>query len=769
MPEADGSIVLEVELEGVSQAEKKIKQLKDDMKKWEEELKENKAQKKAIANTLADLDDERKKLKVEYERISAAIDEGTGEATESMLADIKSKINANDENTKEIVAAFEKSITEGKALEGKIKDAEEEAGNIELEQHKKKIDEAAAALDRYKENAEIADQSIADMNNELEALLTKQKELEGLGLGLGFKEYDGVVQNIAAAKSKMKQYKDELITSATAAKEAASSTKNIASEASNTADEFAGANNAAKSLEGTVDDKVSSAMESLNQKVEKFGKRLKRLVASAFVFNVISRGLSKLVSWMGKAIAANSQTSAAISRLKSALYTLIYPIYNYIIPAITAFINILADAIAKIAEFVASLFGMSLAEAAAGGEALAESMSNTADATGDAEKAQNGYLSGLDQINRFSDEDTSATGLAESAGSGLSFDWMSDSLTDQVKDTINKIITIGAALCLALGIILTFSGANILLGLGLIVIGAVLLAYEIAENWGLISEMLRGEIGIIFAIVSGALIVLGIILICTGVALPLGIALLIAGAAGLVTTVAVNWDAITEWVGNVIDKIKEKWNAFKDWWKDLWNGIKDFFKGIWDGIKDGAANVWGKIKGVFSSVSHWFKAHVVEPIKAAFNSIGMFFKGILNGIISAFEKAINFFIRATNKIIGGVNTIIGKAANFVGIDWSGISAVSEITLPRLATGAVIPPNKEFLAVLGDQRSGTNIEAPESLIRQIMREELAKHTAPGNGSYTFTAQINRRTLFEEIIKESKLQQSRTGQNPFLAIG
>ena len=50
-------------------------------------------------------------------------------------------------------------------------------------------------------------------------------------------------------------------------------------------------------------------------------------------------------------------------------------------------------------------------------------------------------------------------------------------------------------------------------------------------------------------------------------------------------------------------------------------------------------------------------------------------------------------------------------------------AARSVPLPRLASGAVIPPNREFMAVLGDQRSGNNIEAPEALIRKITREEL----------------------------------------------
>lgn len=83
----------------------------------------------------------------------------------------------------------------------------------------------------------------------------------------------------------------------------------------------------------------------------------------------------------------------------------------------------------------------------------------------------------------------------------------------------------------------------------------------------------------------------------------------------------------------------------------------------------------------------------------------------------------------------------------------------------LSQGAVIPPNKEFMAVLGDQKSGNNIEAPESLIRRIVREESGN----GKGStYNVTAQVNRRTLFDLVLEEGKVRRTVTGRNPFETV-
>lgn len=97
------------------------------------------------------------------------------------------------------------------------------------------------------------------------------------------------------------------------------------------------------------------------------------------------------------------------------------------------------------------------------------------------------------------------------------------------------------------------------------------------------------------------------------------------------------------------------------------------------------------------------------------NGIGGAFKAVVNAIINFAENTINGFIRAINTAIGMINHIPGV----------NISTIRELHIPRLATGAVIPPRAEFAAILGDQRSGTNIEAPEGLIRSIVSDELNK--------------------------------------------
>ena len=67
-------------------------------------------------------------------------------------------------------------------------------------------------------------------------------------------------------------------------------------------------------------------------------------------------------------------------------------------------------------------------------------------------------------------------------------------------------------------------------------------------------------------------------------------------------------------------------------------------------------------------------------------------------------------------------------------------------------------------MLGDQKQGNNIETPEALLRKIVREETGGQQI-GGGDYRFVAQINRRTVFDEIIEEAKLRRDTSGRNPF----
>lgn len=139
------------------------------------------------------------------------------------------------------------------------------------------------------------------------------------------------------------------------------------------------------------------------------------------------------------------------------------------------------------------------------------------------------------------------------------------------------------------------------------------------------------------------------------------------------------------------------------------------------------SDVFGGIHRIFTGFSTFLKGVFTGNFRLAWQGIKDIFAGTWNTIIGLLEGAVNLIVSGVNWLIKQLNKISftvpdwvpGIGGKTVGVN---ITPCAEVKLPRLATGAVIPPNNEFAAILGDQTSGMNIEAPESLIRSIFREE-----------------------------------------------
>lgn len=197
-------------------------------------------------------------------------------------------------------------------------------------------------------------------------------------------------------------------------------------------------------------------------------------------------------------------------------------------------------------------------------------------------------------------------------------------------------------------------------------------------------------------------------------------------------------------------------NGFFDGVKDIWLGIRGTFSGIVtfvNGVFSGNwRKAWEGIKQIFKGVWDTFTGIVKTPINAII--------GLINSMLDIIESAQHWIANALSFSID----LPGWLEDLTGYSSFGIS-VGKVYIPHipyLASGAVIPPNKEFMAVLGDQNHGNNIEAPESLIRRIVREESGKS---GGNKYEIPLKVGRRELTRLIIDEAKLMRNQTGRNPF----
>lgn len=692
---------------------------------------------------------------------------------------------------------------------------------------------------------------------------------------------------------------------------------------------------------------MSTALDRMQVSAHRFSMRLREVVRSALVFTVISQGLASLREWFGRVIRTNDEAVDAMARLKGALLTLAQPIVNVVLPAFTAFLNILTKIIYAIANVVSTLFGTTIEASAE----AAENLYGEADAiesVGAAAEEASGSLASFDEINQLSssagsggaggfggvgtdeikpifedfntaeykakiDEITAylsgallalgailafsgvniplglslmaagAVGLvsllatdwsamdnsvraaltrvlgvlgtaalaigailcfsganvplgiglmiagAASLGTAVALNWAT--MDQNIRQAIVGILEIIGAALLVIGAILTFSGANLPLGIGLMlagaaslaaaaalnweltggnikaviteitlllgasllavgavialsganlplgiglmIAGAVSLATAAALNWDSIVEALKGEIGIITAMVSAALLVLGAVIAFSGANLPLGIALLAAGAVGLVSVAALNWNAIaTELQGEIgritafvsasllvlgiilclsgvgiplgisliaagavglvtvaavnwdaiLDKLKEVWRDITSWFNtsvkkylslDYWKGVgSDILNGLWDGLK----SVWSSITGWVSDKVSWITSkfsNTKATVSAEYD----------------LPDAQSYNLQKSRAIVSP------QVMNNV---------------PHLARGTVVPPNREFLAVLGDNTRETEVVSPVSTMKQAFIEAM-REMGMGDGTFNFTVNLDGKTVAKNTVK------------------
>lgn len=224
------------------------------------------------------------------------------------------------------------------------------------------------------------------------------------------------------------------------------------------------------------------------------------------------------------------------------------------------------------------------------------------------------------------------------------------------------------------------------------------------------------------------------------------------------TNTAAKWEAISKAAKNgwttMTTTLSAKWTDFKTDMSTMWSDVKTNTVTKWKELKKGVKDVWSSLTTYLSAKATSFKTTWLT----VWGDLKDDFKGIWDGMATIAENAINKVIDAINWCIKQLNKVSIDVPDWVekltGMSTFGfnIPTLSHITVPKLATGAVIPPNGEFLAMLGDQKHGKNLEAPESLIRQIVREESGGGDVIINANGKIGQII--RLLRLEIAKEDK---------------
>lgn len=574
---------------------------------------------------------------------------------------------------------------------------------------------------------------------------------------------------------------------------------------------------------------MGEATKKADEYMSRFVNRVKKLALRAFVFTLITRALSVVRDYVWKVIQVNDEAAEAIGRLKGALLTLAQPLLSVIVPAFTALVNILTKVISVIANIVSMLFGTTAKKS----EAAAKGLYKEADAigsVGSAAKEAKGNLASFDEINTISTS-SSGGGAASALADRLSpvFEQFT---TEEYKAKIDELTAYLCGALLALGAILCFSGANIPLGIALMAAGAIGLVALIKENWNAMSDRLRAALTNVLSVLGLFALAIGAILCLSGANIPLGIGLMLAGAAMLGTAVALNWNAVNDKTKNTLSalmmalgmtllaigavlcfsganlplgiglmiagaasiaaSVAMNWNTApektKAAIKSLMGSIgvsliaigavlcfsgANLPLGIGMMIAGGAAIAaasdldWSalltKLKEMWQNIKQWWSTSVSKFFTADYwKALGRrIIDGLLSGLKSAWESVKTWVSNAVNwfgkKFVEAQNSIArsnsGRSGGF-GTRSGGFGSpsrapsISRISAPALARGAVIPPNKEFLAVLGDQKSGTNIEAPLDMLVEAFKRAQAES---GGGTTTVVIQLDGKEIARSTVK------------------
>lgn len=466
---------------------------------------------------------------------------------------------------------------------------------------------------------------------------------------------------------------------------------------------------------------AATSTSKVSEQMGKFAKRIATIAKKVFIFTMITKALRAMRSVLLNTINADKQMSASLAQIRGNLLTAFAPIYSFVLPAIRTLLAWLAKLTAVISSVFGTIFGQTASQAQANAKALYQQASATSAAGDAAEKAKR-QLSGLDEMNRWESNDSSGGGGGGGGSAAPGFSGVSKvKLPDNLQAGLAKI---GEALRS--------------------IIDSLKRIWDSPIVQFIVKTVLYVAVQRIAWILSS-------------------VGLVLEGIADILT-------------GNVWEGIKKVGRGLLDLMNPI-GGLQDDFKSLWEKVASGAASAWEGIKSAFESVPEWFRnkfRDAWQKVKDVFSTGGRIWSGIKEGIENTFRTVVNAIIRGMNAIIAvpfnKINSMLNtiRNASFLGISpfqnmW-GVNPLPVPQIPMLARGAVIPANRQFLAVLGDQHNGNNLEAPESLLRQIVREEAGS----AGGRYEFIARLDRRTLFDEVITEAKLRKGQTGKNPLVAV-
>ena len=426
--------------------QQKVERLRDELKK----LSQQKVQTKEFTDLATEIDKAQTALERLYDRRDSRVTLGKDVSPkldlditdlERKLRLLKTDLFQMDEEGKAYQTADTSKLEEKIAVEqeklaqmGNRASSSYDILNARLDELKQKESAAAEEANRLRaisENAEVGDQKIVELNQDLARLKARQEELSKAGVGLGYKEYDQNAAKIQQLNAQLQEYEKSL--------SKVNKQESVLNRLTNTlSGKFDKASSAVKRM-AAMSGKGIAAMKSLGRHSDQTGMSLLRVIQTTILFGGVSRLLQMLTSGVTGGFQnlaqASVQTNTSISMLltamtylKNAFATAFSPILTVVAPILSGFINMLARAVTYVGMFFATLTGAkSFKKAIPVQEDFAAGLQDTASGAGDAAKglkdaakAADSYLSPLDEIDRYeSNKDSGAGDAGENGGSSI--------------------------------------------------------------------------------------------------------------------------------------------------------------------------------------------------------------------------------------------------------------------------------------------------------------------------------------------------------------
>ena len=724
---------------------------------------------------------------------------------------IDSDFKKIDKQTKNMINRYNKSVDSIKSQEIALENTKKKLDSIvnaektpaslrametELKRINKQFDEADKRLSRNKEiieekkNQRQIQQGLGDnnevskINKEIQSVLAENEELKTSMISLD--------EKAAELESKI----NGLRLNPNNTIEAQNLTQKIENMNNKLEESKKQTNELGKSIKNNLGAKtqlagITGGLEGVGKKVDKLKTRMTRLIGTVAIFNLLRNKLTDLRNGYISLLKQNDSFNSSLNQIKANLMTAFAPIYNACLPAINSLMNALSKITGTIAVFISGLFGTSLDDAKKQAEGLSKSLDDTAKS---GEKAS-GSLASFDNLEVINDNSGSG-----GSSSKDDIDYSGEiTYSQKLLDILNKISSwVNDNGDLIIAFVAGLTGALIALktlgldpieslGIGIAIAGIVytiesLIGYlkdPTFENFGKVFQGIGiAVIGVGIAIGSLPAIVVGAIILIWGTIVKYweqieaffqkGINWL-SGKSDFIhqkfgDTIGNIYDSFVgalqkglNWLSFIMGGIKNNFNelinfvknVFSGNWKGAWQNVKNIFSNIWNGMKRTATDVFG---GILDSAK--------LMAKNAGNSIASVFKSIINGVLKIIEDLLNSPARTINRLIGVINKVPGI----------NLGTLPTFKLPRLATGAVIPPRSEFMAILGDQKRGVNIETPLDTMVEAFNKALDNR---GNGSgdvvienLTIVAKMGDTEVSKTVVKGVRIAEKKLGKPLFV---